>query len=298
MFWIIAVLRAPGDFPKNKILTVRENAPIGEIADYLRDQHAISSPFLFNVFVYLLNPSNGVLSGAYYFDKPSNLITVAYRITKGKYELTPLALTIPEGSTVLQIADILAQKFPGFDTQTFIKLAEKDEGYLFPDTYRFLPNVAPKEILETIKDNFESKIISVEDDIRAFGRPLGDVIKMASYLEEEARLMLTRRMIAGILWKRIDEGMPLQIDASFQYVNGKNTYELSLDDLKIDSPYNTYKYKGLTPTPISSPGLEAITAAVTPIESRYYYFLSDKEGVMHYAVTHDEHVANKGRYLR
>ena len=108
----------------------------------------------------------------------------------------------------------------------------------------------------------------------------------------------TRRMISGILWKRLDEGMPLQIDCTFQYVNGKNTFQLSLDDLKIDSPYNTYKYRGLTPTPISNPGLDSLRAAVTPIESKYYYFLSDKEGVMHYGITHDQHVANKNKYLR
>src|SRR3989344_3646471 len=295
---LLATIRSPNSFPSNEILTVRERATITEVGEYLKDHHAISSPFLFTIFIKMFNPHNGVLSGTYYFTEPKNLITVAYRISKGKFGLTPIIFTVPEGSNISQIADMGANTFPDFDKEKFIQLAKDKEGYLFPDTYYFLPTVAPREIVETMEKNFNGKIASLEKEMREYGRPLSDVIKMASYLEEEARLTQTRRMVAGILWKRLDEGMLLQIDSSFQYVNGKNTFQLTLEDLKIDSPYNTYEYKGLTPTPISSPGLDAILAAVTPIESKYYYFLSDKNGVMRYAVTHDEHVANKNRYLR
>ena len=92
--------------------------------------------------------------------------------------------------------------------------------------------------------------------------------------------------------------MPLQVDSAFSFVNGETrSSDLSLDDLKIDSPYNTYVYKGLPPGPISNPGLDAIRSAITPISSKYYYYLSDSEGEMHYAVTHDEHVVNKDKYL-
>ena len=197
-----------------------------------------------------------------------------------------------------QIATLAKSAFSNFDIEKFIKLARPDEGYLFPDTYRLLPMVSPEELITAMRENFDKKILVADKEVRAFGRPLADVIKMASYLEEEVRLTQTRRLVAGILWKRLDIGMPLQIDSTFQYVGNGNTYQLTLDDLTIDSPYNTYKYKGLTPTPISNPGLDSILAAVTPIESRYFYFLTDKDGRMHYAVTHDEHVANKERYLR
>ena len=122
---------------------------------------------------------------------------------------------------------------------------------------------------------------------------------MASLIEEEARTEETRRIIAGILWKRLDKGMLLQVDSAFAFVNGeKDSKDLSLDDLKIESPYNTYLHKGLTPTPISNPGLDAIKATVEPIATKYYFYLSDDDGNMHYAVTHDEHVANKFIYLR
>jgi UPF0755 protein len=92
-------------------------------------------------------------------------------------------------------------------------------------------------------------------------------------------------------------GMPLQVDSTFSYINGKNTYELTLDDLKIDSLYNTYKYKGLPPGPINNPGLEAITSALNPIKTKYLYFLTEKDGTIHYAKTFEEHKRNKERYL-
>jgi len=120
---------------------------------------------------------------------------------------------------------------------------------------------------------------------------------MASIIEAEARTTESRRIISGILWKRISLGMPLQVDSTFVYINGKNTYELTSDDLKIDSPYNTYVYKGLPPTPIGNPGLDAILAALYPKTSKYLYFLSSKSGDMYYATTFEQHKRNKELYL-
>ena len=91
--------------------------------------------------------------------------------------------------------------------------------------------------------------------------------------------------------------MPLQVDAVFPYIMGKNTFELTREDLQFDSPYNTYKYKGLPPGPINNPGIDAILAAATPVKTKYVYFLSDKSGNFHYAVTYEQHLANKKKYL-
>ena len=121
---------------------------------------------------------------------------------------------------------------------------------------------------------------------------------MASLLEEEARQTPTRRTVAGILWKRLDLGMPLQVDATLRYLLGKSSHELTREDLEYDSPYNTYKDAGLPPGPISNPGLDAILAALRPVETAYLYFLTDSEGNIHYARTFEEHVANKAMYLR
>jgi UPF0755 protein len=201
---------------------------------------------------------------------------------------------------VFDISDIMLKNYPEFDSSGFILKAKAKEGYLFPDTYKFGSDVRPEKVIQVMNDTFEKKINDkdLQDAMTDFGKPLADVITMASILEGEARQMRTRQIVAGILWERIRLGMPLQVDAAFRYVNGKTTKDLTVDDLKIDSPYNTYVYKGLPPTPISNPGLDSIWAAVTPIDTDYLYFITDSEGKMHYAETFEQHQQNVARYLR
>jgi UPF0755 protein len=153
-------------------------------------------------------------------------------------------------------------------------------------------------VIEKMRENFDYRIKSIEQEISGSERSLSDIIIMASILEEEARLTETRKIVAGILWKRIDEGMMLQVDGPFKYINGKGSKDLTVEDLKIDSPYNTYKYTGLPPTPVSNPGLDSIQSAINPTDTQYYYFLTDDDGNMRYAITHDQHVENKNRYLK
>ena len=144
---------------------------------------------------------------------------------------------------------------------------------------------------------FERRLAPLAKRIADFGKPLHDVLTMASLVEGEARTREARRHIAGILWHRVELGMPLQVDAVFPYILGKNTYEVTTEDLRVDSPYNTYRYTGLPPGPINNPSLDAITAALNPTPSNYLYYLSDKEGIMHYATTHEEHLINRAKYL-
>jgi UPF0755 protein len=107
------------------------------------------------------------------------------------------------------------------------------------------------------------------------------------------------RKVSGILWKRISIGMPLQVDSTFVYVNGKRkSSDITVDDLKINSPYNTYTNRGLPPTPISNPGLMALKAAINPESSPYFFYLTDSKGVAHYAASFDEHIENKFRYIK
>ncbi len=145
---------------------------------------------------------------------------------------------------------------------------------------------------------FKKRIATLTSEVEKFGKPVSEIVILASLLEEEASTSEDRRIVSGILWKRLSMGMLLQVDATFQYINGKGSLELTLDDLKIDSPYNTYKYKGLPPTPISNPGLDSIRAAVIPTKTNYLYYLSERDGTMHYATTFAEHLRNKARYLR
>ena len=130
-----------------------------------------------------------------------------------------------------------------------------------------------------------------------FNKPLDDVVVMASLLEKEANEFKDRRKIAGVLWKRLEIGMPLQVDATFVYFLGKNTFELTLADLQTESPYNTYINKGLPPTAIANPGLDSLRAAVTPDENDYFFYLADYDGVTHFSETYAEHLRKKRKYL-
>jgi UPF0755 protein len=149
-----------------------------------------------------------------------------------------------------------------------------------------------------MNDNFKLKIKSLDNEIKNFNKPLSDIIKMASIIEEEGKTKESREIISGILWKRISLKMPLQVDSSFKYINGKVTSNLTTEDLKIDSPYNSYIKLGLPPTPISNPGLMAIKATISPKNSPYLYFLTGKDGNMYYSISFDEHVINKQKYLK
>ncbi len=149
-----------------------------------------------------------------------------------------------------------------------------------------------------MRAEYEAKMAPLRDSIATSSFSETEIIIIASLLEREANDDTSMRMVSGIIQNRLDIGMPLQIDATLDYLLDKASHELTLDDLEIDSPYNTYVYKGLPPTPIANPGLTAIRAALEPTASSYLYYLTDDEGVFHYAETHEEHTANKARYLR
>lgn len=145
---------------------------------------------------------------------------------------------------------------------------------------------------------FAEKMIELEDKISMSTKSREDIIIMASIIEEEANNDADRKIISGILWKRIESGMPLQVDAPFYYTANKTSAQISTADLRADSPYNTYTRKGLPPGPISNPGINAIENALFPESSSFWFFLSDRAGTMHYAITHDGHIENKWKYLQ
>jgi UPF0755 protein len=149
-----------------------------------------------------------------------------------------------------------------------------------------------------MNNNFNEKIQTVSAQIAVFGKSQSDVIKMASILEDEAQTNTDQKIIAGILWKRIALGIPLEVDSSFRYILATTTQNLTPADLQVDSPYNSYMHAGLPPTPISNPGLASIIDAITPTATPYLYFLSDGEGNMHYAATLAQQDANEAKYLQ
>ncbi len=291
----------PHDFATKHTVTVPPGTTLNEAATLLKEERIIRSAWWYKVFNVLSGNQSRIQAGDYYFHTPASLFEVTARLTTADYGLTPMVTRIPEGATIFSIADLMESQFERFDKEKFIEraLKEEAEGYLFPDTYYFLPNVTEKEVYQTLRETFDTRIETIASDIEAFGKPLEDIVIMASLIEKEAADDFEERQtIAGILWSRIDIGMALQVDAVFPYINGKNTYELSLEDLEIDSPYNTYKYPGLPIGPIANPSLESILAAVTPIDTDYLFYLHDRAGNIYYSITFENHRENKFRYLR
>ncbi|MFA5877074.1 MAG: endolytic transglycosylase MltG [Candidatus Paceibacterota bacterium] len=290
----ITFIAAPFSFQKDSILTISSGTSVQEAGELLKTKHIIQSPFVFSAFIRFFYPS-GIIANHYSFSKPQSVLVIAYRLAKGKTDLVPLKVTIPEGLSSFEISKTLKDTLKDFDSVSFEALARPQEGYLFPDTYFFLPGTTPEAIIDTMRKNFDEKIKPLESSIATFGKPMNEVLAMASILEREARQSETRRMVAGILWKRISIGMPLQVDAVFGYIFQKSGYAPTLTDLRTDSLYNTYLHRGLPPTSIGNPGLGAIQDAITPTKSSYLYYLTDKEGKIYYAKTFAEHGLNKLR---
>lgn len=288
----------PRNFPKGQIdVHIPSSTSLTSISESLADQNIIKSPFMFKVAVVIFGGERGLFAGDYRFTSSQNVIRIAYRMVKGNQGLPRIKVTIPEGTNVYDMAYIYMTKIENFNAPRFVSLALPYEGYLFPDTYSFFSNVKPEEVIKTMRNNFNQKIKTLESDIKSSNRIMEEIIIMASLVEEEEKNSEDRKIIAGILWKRLEEGMPLQVDAPFYYLTGKRG-GFTYDDLKIDSPYNTYKYKGLPKGPISSPSLDAIQATLNPIKTTYYYYLTGKDGVTRYSDTYDGHIKNKNVYLR
>ena len=291
---------APIDFPSASLVKIDKSQSIRAVAVELKQRHIIRSVYLFEWVSMLYGADNESIAGEYFFAGPENIFTVGRRLAHGDYELIPVKVTIPEGMNSFQMATLLAQKIPDFDVQTFLDDAQSKEGYLFPDTYFFLPGEDPLLVISTLETNFKQRISepNVSMALSRSGRPLSDIVTMASLLEKEASNPRDKQVIAGILWHRIALGMPLQVDAVFPYILGKNSFQLSRSDLKTESPYNTYTNKGLPPGPIANPGMTSILAAATPIESNYLYYLSDMQSQFHFCATYACQLANQKKYLK
>ncbi|KKU79068.1 MAG: Aminodeoxychorismate lyase [Parcubacteria group bacterium GW2011_GWA2_47_7] len=287
----------PATLVRSVIVEIEHGSNVRSIASVLEREGVIRSATLFTLLAVWSDAEKSLGSGVYIFKMPMNVFVVLEQVRLQDHGIERLKITIPEGTTLAQMSSLIAKKLPEFDSSAFATATEGREGYLFPDTYFFYANATSGPIVEALAQNFEERTRGLQDETRLTGRDWGEIIVMASLIEEEAVEDVDRKIVSGILWSRINIGMRLQVDAPFVYIMSKSSSEISLDDLKYDSPYNTYLYKGLPPAPISNPGLLAIDAAMHPTETKYLYYLSDKEGVMHYAKTFEEHKLNKAKYL-
>lgn len=292
-----AFLAPPQGFPQGALITIERGASLPAMATSLAHAGLVKHPHVLYALLAASGRSRHLQAGTYFFESPQNALTIAYRIATGAYGITPVRVTFPEGVTVRDIAARVAQALPAIPVENVVSAADGAEGYLFPDTYFFLPTTDAASIVRTMRKNFDDKVAPLSAEVEESGHTLSEIVTVASLVEKEARTDADRRTVAGILWNRLHRGMPLQVDAVFGYIFGRDTYSPSLTDLQVESPYNTYLHAGLPPGAICNPGLDSIDAALHPAETKYLFYLSDKNGVMHYAMTYAEHQVNQTTYL-
>ena len=293
----VFVVQTPATFPTDELVSVPEGLTLSQVSDTLYEDGAIRSPLAFRILIKILGHERGVQAGDYQFKEPLDIFTIARSISIGAFGLEAQHIFIPEGATTKQMSIIFSAKLQRFDQANFLAQAQPLEGYLFPDTYFFLPNATEDMVIQAMRQNFDDHEKQIDPLVQSSGRSLHDIVIMASIIEREARNTQDRRMISGVLWNRIDKKMALQVDVTFLYTIGKGTFQLTMKDLLSDSPYNTYVNKGLPPTPIGSPSLDSLIAAANPIKSDYFFYLADKNGVTHFSKTYKEHARKQLLYL-
>ncbi len=291
------LIRPPDQFPLQKMVHIPAGLSGGQVSEILQEDGIVRSALVFRIMATLLGHERDLHAGDYIFTEPLDVFHVARRIGIGAYGLEPIKIRIPDGATIRQMATVFSIELQYFNPQDFLVQASPLEGYLFPDTYYFLPNADENTVIQSLQQDFDEHVATIQPQITAFGHPLSEDVIMASIVEREASNTQDRRMIAGVLWNRIAHGMPLQADVTLQYSLPKADSQLTMADLQSSSPYNTYVHPGLPPGPIGSPSLDSLLAAVTPVKSNYLYYLADSNGVTHYCATFACQRTNEKLYL-
>lgn len=245
-----------------------------------------------------------IREGGYMISPSMDVWTVAERLSEPPY----LAwITFPPGWRKEQIADHLAQKLGWSDAQKheFITIhtapsPEQVEGVYFGDTYLIPSDQAPAQVAARLRDRFREAFAPYAALTAEKNVTWTEALIMASLIEREAAKN-DKRLVAGILWNRINDGMRLQVDATLQYFRGTEGNwwpQPNPEDKTYDSPFNTYRYAGLPPHPIANPSIESIDAALNPEDTDCMYYLHDAEGQIHCSPSYAGHVRNVNRYLR
>lgn len=298
---VFILSRPPVDFPKGKLIEIPEGTSVIKAGQMLEEEHIVRSAVVFQTLVILFSGDKGVRAGYYIFDEPQSVITIADKLSFGRYGIDRVKITLPEGSSSMEMAKIIGDAMPLLNKSDFIEQGMEYEGHLFPETYYFFETAEASKIILTLRNEFNTRLESYLEEIAKSGHTEKEIITMASILEKESNGKEDdHRMIAGILWNRISKGMPLQVDATYLYtLEKRDRNNLTTSDIKKDdSPYNTYKNKGLPPGPIGNPGIKAILAALRPTKSNYLFYIHDRSGTPHYATTYAQHQANIARYLK
>lgn len=300
--WFVESSKAPGKVSLEKRFVIQKGYGASFVGGELQKAGLIKSALAFKIYVSLTGKASKIQAGEYSLKGNLTLTQLTRELLRGPSEVW---VTIPEGlrheEIALKMADGLGITGVSRDKfiDEFLIKSKNKEGYLFPDTYLFPKTASASAVV--------SRMVQVFDQTVDFNVDSKTII-LASIIERETLTGDERPIVAGILLKRLNAGWPLQADATVQYAVAKcliptatcNWWPrpLTAQDLAINSAYNTYKYPGLPPTPISNPGLSAIKAVINSQDSPYWYYIHDANGVIHYASTVEEHNSNVQRYLR
>lgn len=294
-------------------IIIPEKSGANQVAVLLKQNGLIRSELAFRYYCSHNNLATVLKPGHYRFNRSQTLPELAALIAQGKTASTPV--TIPEGYTVEQIGRLLVDK--NLVTATDWQAALRDdynfgflpppggrrqqrlEGFLFPDTYNIELNTPSHQIVNMMLERFQK---AWEPEMAALAQeqkrsPL-EVVTIASIIEREAMVAEERDTISGVIKNRLDKKMALQMCSTVLYVLKQDKQTLSIADTKVDSYYNTYKYSGLPPGPIASPGLAALKAALNPQKHNFLYFVAKGDGTHHFSATNAEHLAAVKKYQK
>lgn len=311
----VGVVRAyltPGEIGGAVTVTIPRGATLSDIARLLDDHGVVEHASLFVHQVREDGHEGDLKPGTYTLRVNEPYESLLAALLKGGLPPT-VKVTIPEGLTVEEQAARIAAAVPGFDAARYVRLAREDpppvrvegyepgttlEGLLFPATYEVEEDITPRAFIRLQLEALRENLAKV-DMTRARKAHLTeyDVLIIASLVEGEARVADERALVAAVIWNRLRAGMLLQIDAAIQYALGERKPTLTYRDYEVESPYNVYKYAGLTPTPVNSPGLAAMQAAADPARVDYLYYVAraDGSGRHYWSATYEQFLQDKAR---
>jgi UPF0755 protein len=300
----LAVSQATANKDDEVIVQVESGMTGEKIGQLLYEKGLFPSSTAFRIYARIYGLENSLQAGEYAFTKGMSISQMVSMMVQG--QTASRQLTIPEGYTVEQIAQLIEQTKVG-NAQVFKELAQNDvpydymtpaadvtytaEGFLFPSTYQVPRHMTEKQLLDMMTSQFQQRFTPpMRARAAAEGLSVREVIILASLVEKEAQKAVDRPVIAGVFLNRLRQAMPLQSCATIQYILGYPKAELSVPDTELPSAYNTYLHKGLPPGPIANPGMAAIMAVLYPTATDYLYFVADKHGAHHFSKTYEEHL--------
>ena len=296
LFFIAAYFPSEENSSIQKIINIPSGSNAKEIVHILEENNIIrKNNYIFRVLIKVSKLEERLKYGEYNLSPAMNMLQILDKLVKG--EVILYRITIPEGYTCTQIAELLDKK-EIIEKESFINLVKDSEksweGYLFPDTYEVPKRYSSENMLKLLLSNFNHVVDKkLKDKSEEIGFSMDEIITLASIIEKEAKFVEEKRKISSVFHNRLKKDMKLQSCATIQYILGKPKEKLEESDLKIDSPYNTYLYKGLPPGPICNPGLNSIRAALEPADEDYLYFVLGENGRHIFSKTYQEHLKNK-----